>query len=105
MVEHVLPNFLRDPSDYARAEDYWVRLWTEVDEFQRRLHDWRHPWLSSGTVGGAELRDGNPIFSAYSPERRCGIRVIQYPPESDHLEFRLVAGYVWRSGDRSSGDS
>ena len=33
------------------------------------------------------VRDGNPIFSAYSPERRCGIRVIQYPPESDHLEF------------------
>ena len=48
---------------------------------------WRHPWLSSGVVAGEELRDGNPIFSAYSPENRYGIRVIQYPPESDRLEL------------------
>ena len=28
-----------------------------------------------------------PIFSAYSPTRRCGIRVIQYPPTSKRLEL------------------
>jgi hypothetical protein len=87
MVEHFFANFLADPSEYTRAEEHWVHLWSGVDELQRRMHGWRHPWLSSGTVAGAELRDGNPIFSAYSPEKRYGIRVIQYPPEADRLEF------------------
>lgn len=31
--------------------------------------------------------DGNPIFSAWSPRERKGIRVIQYAPTSGGLEF------------------
>jgi hypothetical protein len=85
MVTHIFPNVLQDSREYEKATAYWVDLWNRVDEYHRQ--SWRHPWVSSGVVAGEELRDGNPIFSTYSPERRYGIRVIQYPPESDRLEF------------------
>jgi hypothetical protein len=85
MVNHIFPNFLQDSREYEKAVAHWVDLWNHVDEYHRQ--SWRHPWLSSGVVAGEELRDGNPIFSAYSLEKRYGIRIIQYPPESDRLEF------------------
>jgi hypothetical protein len=85
MVNHILPNFLQGSQEYEKAAAYWVDLWNRVGEYHRQ--SWRHPWMSSGIVAGEELRDGNPIFSVYSPENRYGIRVIQYPPESDRLEF------------------
>ena len=78
---------MQDSSEYKGASAYWVDLWNRIDEWQRLQRDWRQPWLSSGVVAGEEFRDGNPIFSAYSPETRYGIRVIQYPPESDRLEL------------------
>lgn len=87
MVQHLFARFLEDPSEYEGAKTYWANLWNRMNELQRLRRDWRHPWLSSGVVAGIELRDGNPIFSAYNPETRYGVRVIQYPPESDHLEF------------------
>ena len=88
MVKHLFPKFLDDLSDYRRAEDYWLDLWRQVDEHCGRLRGWRQPWLYNGTLGnGEKLRDGNPIFSAYSPVTGCGIRVIQYPPASREVEF------------------
>lgn len=87
MVRHLFARFLEVPSEYEGAKTYWVNLWNRIDAWQRLQRDWRHPWLSSGVVAGEELRDGNPIFSAYSPQTRYGIRIIQYPPESDRLEF------------------
>src|SRR5262249_60301981 len=35
------------------------------------------------------LRDGNPIFSAFSPTLRRGVRVIQHPPTLNTLEFEF----------------
>lgn len=87
MVRYVFPHFLQDSSEYEKARSYWVDLWNRIDKRQRLQRDWRHPWLSSGVVAGEELQDGNPIFSAFNPETRCGIRIIQYPPESDRVEF------------------
>ena len=87
MVQQLFARFLDDPLEYEEARNYWVNLWTQIDEWQRRQRGWRHPWLSSGVSAGVELRDGNPIFSAYSSERRCGIRIVQYPPTSNRLEL------------------
>ena len=33
----------------------------------------------------SEILDGNPIFSAYSPTTRRGIRVIQHLPTTDEI--------------------
>ena len=85
IVSHLFVKFLDDSSEYDRARAYWVDLWEKIAPWRR--HGWQQPWLSSGVVGGQELRDGDPIFSAFSPTRLCGIRVIQYPPESPSLEF------------------
>lgn len=88
MVKHLFPKFLEDLSEYERAEDYWLRLWRQIDDRHGRRRGWRQPWLSNGTMGNGErLRDGNPIFSAYSPVTGCGIRVIQYPTTSSAVEF------------------
>ena len=36
---------------------------------------------------GTPCRDGNPIFSAYSPSRRRGVRIIQLEPAGDAREL------------------
>jgi len=49
----------------------------------------------------SELRDGNPIFSAFSPGLRRGLRIIQHEPEEHGLE--LVWWLDSTTGDDGSG--
>ena len=74
--------FLTDTSEYANAEAYWAKLWSETPELQRRVGDWKANWFEPQS-----LKDGNPIFSAISPTDHKAIRVIQYPPTIDGVEF------------------
>jgi len=87
MINHLFRDFLQNPTRYHEAAAYWVRLWQQMDEYRQWKHEWQYPWLSTGVVAGAELLDGNPIFSACSMSHHLGVRVIQYPPTSNHLEF------------------
>jgi hypothetical protein len=87
MVCHLLEKFLEDRAEYAGAVDYWVGLWEKVEPSWRERTGWQQPWLFSGWQEHPEFMDGNPMFSAWSPQERKGIRVIQYAPTSEDLEF------------------
>ena len=87
MVTHRFLTFLEDRSEYTRATDYWVELWERVDPLRRLLDGWKSPWLSTSFGDGSLDMDGNPIFSAFSPSLRKGVRIIQYPPTSNRIEF------------------
>ena len=87
MVRHLFLKYLEDRTEYQRASDYWVSLWDRIDPFVRELSGWRQPWLCHGLSEDDVLMDGNPIFSAYTPQHGKGIRIIQYPPTSGELEW------------------
>jgi hypothetical protein len=78
MVE--LPSDLQSPKDYIAAEAYWSVL-LQQDDLRRQ---WRTPWLKQSAD---EFRDGNPIFSAWSPELRKAVRVIQYRSSPNAPDF------------------
>jgi hypothetical protein len=83
MDKYLFPNFLSNPAEYAQAEALWIERWKERRECVGDRDDWTTPWLSTEFADGTPCRDGNPIFSAFSPLRRRGIRVIQLEPSAD----------------------
>lgn len=84
MVQHYLSDFLENRVQYAEAASRWRQLWSTLVPSRGSICGWREPWLNDG---GVHLRDGNPIFSAYSPAQRKGVRIIQHAPTSNELEF------------------
>jgi hypothetical protein len=82
-MTHLFPTFLTNESDYQRAEDFWtLEIWGKVSEISRTIGGWRPNWFQPQPP-----RDGNPIFTAISDVQRKAIRVIQYEPGADSLEF------------------
>lgn len=53
-----------------RAVDYWKNLWQDFQSPKKESDGWSSPWMK-------EDADGNPIFTAYSLQKRKGIRIIQ----------------------------
>ncbi len=86
MVVNLFENFLDDPQQYERSEGLWRDLWTGIDPSQRERFMWEAPWLGTGSP---TIRDGNPIFSAFSPSLRRGIRIIQQEPVEPGLDFQV----------------
>jgi hypothetical protein len=86
MVNHLFADFLDRPTIYDEAVRYWLTLWDRVVSEESVGDKWRHPWLGTGSDA---IRDGNPIFTAYSPLEQKGIRVIQYAPTkaTEELQF------------------
>ncbi|MCI0460548.1 MAG: hypothetical protein L0Z62_26640 [Gemmataceae bacterium] len=84
MVAHRFPRSSEDVTEYQASTQYWERLWEDVDRYARVRDGWHTPWLSTGDPS---IQDGNPIFSAFSEQVRRGIRIIQYPPTTDQVEF------------------
>ncbi len=71
MVTHLVRNFLTIPQGYDAAQKFWFDLWNEVlDGLQVVPGEWDLPWVGNRLTNGSELRDGNPIFSAFSPGLR-----------------------------------
>lgn len=86
MVTHYFANFLTDVQEFESASDFWVSLWRRVVSESRGARVWTTPWLGSGSP---ELRDGNPIFDAWAPSQRRGLRIIQHPPFSTRCELEF----------------
>jgi hypothetical protein len=74
------PNFLSDPTEYALSKRYWQELFRSITHEAGVSDSWRDPWLNMTFVDGTSFADGNPIFSALSPNRKLGVRIIQLDP-------------------------
>ena len=101
MVRHLFPRFLDDPTEYARAEAYWRALWDELVWFEGQAQEWQYPWLKTAYANGTPFQDGDPIFSAWSPSRKLGVRVIQNEPGAGEPELTYWHDVV---GDQWSGE-
>jgi len=98
MATHLFRDFLSSPQGYEAVQRFWSGLWNEILEGLGVVPgQWEQPWVGNRLADGSELRDGNPIFSAYSPELARGLRVIQHEPEEQEMEL------VWWL-DSSAGD-
>jgi hypothetical protein len=86
VVNNLFPQFLIDPQQYGLSERFWVDLWDQIAPFERARYEWSRPWLGTGS---SDIRDGNPIFSAYSPVLGRGVRVIQEEPIGCELDIRV----------------
>jgi hypothetical protein len=84
MVIHLFKNFLTETHEYRGAEVYWLQLWENLEPTAKSFFGWRTPWLHTGAPS---ILDGNPIFSAFSPTARRGIRIIQHAPTTEHPEL------------------
>lgn len=84
MVTHLYPDFLKNEQVYAQAVQHWLDLWASIDPAMREGNGWQQPWFQPLMP---EVAEGNPIFSAYSPSLRRGIRVLQAEPTRDRVEF------------------
>jgi hypothetical protein len=97
MTERLFPRFLHDQAEYDRAEAYWRELWDDLMRFTGQ-RGWQYPWLQAAYADGTPFRDGDPIFSAWSPSRKIGVRVIQNEPRQQDPElvfWRDVVGDEW----------
>ncbi len=87
------PNFLSNPEEYAKAEAAWAEAWRDLMRHSRLAALWRSPWLSTTFADGSPCRDGNPIFSAFAPDRALGVRVVQLPPDDGAEELTYWTDY------------
>ena len=72
------PDFLQQPEAYDKAERYWEALFTRLCADLGLMY---HPFYNKQLADGRPLRDGNPIFDAYIPERHRLVRILQHPLE------------------------
>jgi hypothetical protein len=77
--------FLQDAQEYALAEKYWIDRWHQIEGTTRSRFGWQQPWFHPLPPN---ISQGNPIFSAVSPQLKRGIRVIQHEPTSASLEIQ-----------------
>lgn len=103
MPEFLFPDFLADPKRYCEAEEYWRNLWPKVVGSAGQASAWRSPWLTTCFADGTPFRDGNPIFSAVSDQRRLGVRIIQV--EADPSDEPAVSWWIDSFGDPSESDA
>jgi hypothetical protein len=98
MAQHLFPNFLSDPREYAQAEAFWKQTWDELKRLAGQPHEWITPWLQTVYADGTPFQDGDPIFSAWAPARLFGVRIIQHMPTTDEMELAFwidVVGDEW----------
>jgi hypothetical protein len=92
MSEYLFEDFLNSEREYRDAEMFWREIWDDAQKHARS--DWIQPWFSTQS---RELEDGNPIFSAWSPSERRGLRIVQILP--DHIERDVNYWIDWFGGD------
>jgi hypothetical protein len=83
-----------------RGDPFWRTLWDKLVRFTGQEQQWRCPWLNTSNADATPFHGGGAVFSAWSPSRMLGVRVIQKEATRDGLEidFRHVS-----LGHESSG--
>jgi hypothetical protein len=76
------PDFETNRTSYEASIQEWQEVWNSIDRFARELHSWVAPWLDTS------MRDGNPIFSAWSPILHRAVRIIQHGDASTFAVWR-----------------
>jgi hypothetical protein len=90
-VQPLFKNFLRDPAEYDRAEEYWLGMWHSLGEDVTA--DWTTPWLTQTFANGTPFRSGDGILSAQSrSQQRCFSVNQREVSEGEYLE---VVFSVW----------
>ena len=72
MAQILYANFLEDRRVYSLAKTYWKRFFDQLAT--------AHGFSYRSYINDANDYDGNPIFSAYLPEKKRAVRVIQIDP-------------------------
>src|SRR4051794_36191604 len=91
MLNHLFANFLNDVQEYRASEGFWEALWLRTDPSMLGQYGWSYPWISTGS---RDCLDGNPIFSAFSPALRRGVRIIQHEPTTQRIEIQAWPDFV-----------
>ena len=86
MLVNFYEAFLEDEALYDLSVQFWKDLWVEVLATAWADEEWYTPWVGTG---GPEIRDGNPIFSAYSPTLKRAVRIVQEEPYKPGLDFQF----------------
>ncbi len=74
--------FPGEPDRYDRKQREWLDFFETI-----RVPGWVTPWHNDTLGNGTKMRDGNPIFSAVCPSEERGVRVIQWQPSSDLIQY------------------
>jgi hypothetical protein len=82
----MFPNSRGDTAAYDKSVSAWAKMWAQTDEFVRTAGRWTSPWVDES------WRDGNPIFSAWSPILRRGLRIIQHDDSARFVVWRDTFG-------------
>jgi hypothetical protein len=82
MITHIYSHFLTQMHEYAAVEKYWINLWEQIEPNTRQ--GWQQPWFQPLPPS---ISEGNPIFTAVSLVNRRAIRIIQFEPTENTLEF------------------
>lgn len=79
MAKFLYANFLDNKRTYNLAQGSWKRLLNSI----LKQHGYTFQSYINQKQNGKKEYDGNPIFSAYVPEIKRAIRVIQVSPEEE----------------------
>lgn len=69
-------------SEHDEHARQWRALWERLAPVRRQVDEWQTPWLDES------WKDGNPMFSAWSPKVRRGIRILQHPDTKGFVVWR-----------------
>lgn len=86
MTPHLYADFLENEHSYESSLCEWRNVWRRVQASMPHKTLWQEPWVHTGSP---MIRDGNPIFSAFSPLEHRGLRIIQHPPTTNDIELRF----------------
>ena len=78
--------FLESSVAYQAAESFWAQALREL--LAESDLDWQPFYKKPG-------QDGNPLFSAWTPDRNKLVRVIQFTPEEDDEQLFSAWIDVW----------
>jgi len=104
LVEHLYPDFLKDPAQYQLAERYWRDMVEDIATDHRQRGEWQ-PFLVRFFRNGTPMpRDGNPIYDARSERLLRALQIIQWPPDSrDHAAISAWLDSFDHSADGGTG--
>jgi hypothetical protein len=79
MSKFLYADFLENKRTYNLAQGSWNRLLTSL----LKEYEYTHTPYINQTQNGEKEYDGNPIFSAFIPEIKRAIRIIQIAPQEE----------------------